>query len=81
MQGHCSALGSSDEAAVATEKININTASVMQLTAIPKLGAKKAANIKAWQEMYGEFVSIKAIGDVDGIGPVLLNQIRKYCVL
>ena len=48
--------------------ININTASVSELTALPGIGEVKGQNIVTHRESYGKFKSIEELKNVTGIG-------------
>ena len=52
----------------AAKKININQASVSELTALPGIGEVRAAQIIAHREKHGLFKDIREIMDVSGIG-------------
>lgn len=59
-----------------TEVINLNTATVEQLDALPGVGPVTAAAIVAWRQANGKFSSVDQLGDVDGIGPARLDRLR-----
>lgn len=48
--------------------LNINTASERELTALPGIGAYKAAKIIQWRNNHGEFITTKDLVNVKGIG-------------
>lgn len=50
------------------KKININTASVQELTTLPRIGPKKAAAIVEYRNKNGKFQRIEDIMKVKGIG-------------
>ena len=56
-------------------KININTASVAELEALPGIGAKKAEAIVKYREDHGKFQKTEDIVMVKGIGEKLLKKI------
>ncbi|KAA0100337.1 ComEA family DNA-binding protein [Mycolicibacterium sp. P1-5] len=58
------------------EPVNLNTATVEQLDALPGIGPVMAASIIAWRDANGKFTSIDQLGDVDGIGPARLDKLR-----
>lgn len=55
--------------------LNINTASVGDLTNLPGIGEAKAKNIVAYRESNGQFSSIEDIKNVSGIGDGIFVQI------
>jgi len=58
------------------EPVNLNTATVEQLDALPGVGPVTAAAIVAWREAHGKFTAVDQLGDVDGIGPARLDKLR-----
>ncbi len=58
------------------EPVNLNTATVEQLDALPGVGPVTAAAIVAWRDANGKFASVDQLGDVDGIGPARLDKLR-----
>ena len=58
------------------EVVNLNTATVQQLDALPGIGPVTAAAIVAWRDANGKFTSIDQLADVDGIGPARLEKLR-----
>lgn len=56
-------------------KININTASASDLTALPGIGDVRAAQIVAHREKHGFFKDIREIMDVSGIGDKTFENI------
>jgi competence protein ComEA len=56
--------------------VDLNTATVEQLDALPGIGPVTAAAIVAWRESNGRFTSVDQLGDVDGIGPARLEKLR-----
>ena len=57
-------------------KININTATAEQLTALDGIGETKAAAIVAYRSEHGGFSSVDELLNVKGIGEKLLEGIR-----
>ena len=51
------------------KKININEASVVELTQLKRIGPKIGKRIVEYRENYGPFVQIEDIMKVKGIGP------------
>ena len=56
--------------------LDLNTATVEQLDALPGVGPVTAAAILAWRQANGKFTSVDQLGDVDGIGPARLDRLR-----
>ena len=61
-----------------TTLVNINTATLEQLTTIPGIGDAKATSIIKYREANGNFKSIEDIQNVDGIGSKLYEEIKTY---
>lgn len=59
-----------------TDVININTASVQQLTELPGIGPAKAAAIVAYRDENGMFSSEDDIKNVSGIGDATFSNIE-----
>jgi competence protein ComEA len=60
----------------AGEVLDLNTATVAQLDALPGVGPVTAAAIVAWRQANGKFTSVDQLADVDGIGPARLEKLR-----
>jgi competence protein ComEA len=60
----------------AGEVLDLNTATVEQLDALPGVGPVTAAAIAAWRQAHGKFTSVDQLGEVDGIGPARLEKLR-----
>ena len=56
--------------------LDLNTATVEQLDALPGVGPVTAAAILAWRQANGKFTSVDQLADVDGIGPARLDKLR-----
>jgi len=63
------------------EKININKASISELTRIPGVGPKIAERIYEYRKQVGKFKSIEELLNVKGIGPKKLEKMRPYITL
>ncbi len=61
-----------------TELININTATMEELTKVSGIGEGKAKAIIAYREENGEFKEIEDIKKVSGIGEALYTKIKDY---
>ena len=57
-------------------KININTATSEELTALPGIGLAKADAIVAYREEQGSFTNADALFQVKGIGEKLVEKLR-----
>jgi competence protein ComEA len=60
----------------ATALVDLNTATLEELDALPGVGPVTAAAILAWRDANGRFTSVDQLGDVDGIGPARLEKLR-----
>ena len=60
----------------AGEVLDLNTATVEQLDALPGVGPITAGAIVAWRQANGKFTSVDQLADVDGIGPARLEKLR-----
>ena len=56
--------------------VNLNTATVQQLDALPGVEPVTAAAIVAWRDANGKFTSVDQLAEVDGIGPGRLEKLR-----
>lgn len=63
------------------QTVNINTASIEELEAIPNIGRKVAENIVAYREKLGPYKSLDELLNVTGIGPSTLEKIREHLTL
>ncbi len=59
-------------------KVNINTADIAQLEALPGIGPTLAQRIVAYREAHGPFASIDDLVHVPGIGPATLERLRPW---
>ena len=64
------------EVLLRNQKININTASVKELDALPGIGPTMAKRIEEYRQSKGAFTSIEDIKHVKGIGDGLFKKIR-----
>lgn len=61
-----------------TAKVNLNTASVEQLTALPGVGPKLAARIVEYRQKSGTFRSTQELMNVKGIGEKNFAKIEAW---
>lgn len=66
---------------IPTGKVNVNTASAEQLTALPGVGPKLAARIVEHRQKEGAFHSVQDLLTVKGIGEKNLSKIQGYLTL
>ncbi len=62
-------------------KININTATVEELTALKGIGEKKAISIVEHRKEAGQFATIENLKDVKGVGDKIFNKIKDQIVV
>ncbi|BBY38203.1 membrane protein [Mycobacterium mantenii] len=58
------------------QAVDLNTATVQELDALPGVGPVTAAAIVAWRQANGRFTSVDQLADVEGIGPARLEKLR-----
>lgn len=58
--------------------VNINTATVSELIAVPNLGEKRASDIIAYREAIGGYTSVSQIKNIKGIGDKLYSMVSPY---
>lgn len=68
----------SPAAAGAVNPVNVNTATVDELTALPGIGEKRAQAILDVRKQKGGFKSVDELTEVKGIGPANLEKLRPY---
>ena len=62
-------------------KLNLNTASADELTALQGIGEKKAQAIVDYREKQGKFTSVDQLAEVSGIGPATLDANRDMIIV
>ena len=60
------------------EVLDLNTATLSDLTRLPGIGETKAQAILDWRETYGPFRAVEDLLSVDGIGEKTLENLRSY---
>lgn len=58
--------------------VNLNTATVDELSAIDGIGEKRASDIIAYRQVIGRYKSVEEIKNIKGIGDSLYNQVAPY---
>lgn len=58
------------------QAVNVNSASLQQLTAVKGLGPKKAAAVLAYKKANGSFKTLEDLTKVKGIGPGILAKLK-----
>ena len=61
--------------------MNLNTASINELTALKGIGEKKAQAIVDFREKQGKFTTVEQLADVSGIGPATLEANRDMIIV
>ncbi|MFB2863911.1 ComEA family DNA-binding protein [Aeromonas sp. MdU4] len=62
-------------------KVDINTATLAELTSLKGVGDKKAQAIVDYREKQGKFTSVDQLADVNGIGPATLEANRDMIIV
>ena len=68
-------------AAAATQKVNINSASVKELMALEGVGHKLAEKIVEYRDAHGPFRKAEDLRKVEGVGGVLWEKNRERIVI
>ena len=80
MQGdyEISAAQAQDGEAAQVRTVNINTATVNELDALPGIGPVLAQRIVDWRAENGAFTDVEQLTQVNGIGEAILGNIRVF---
>jgi len=65
-------------AAEEPQKMNLNTASAQELTALRGVGDKTAQAIVEYRQSHGPFKSVEELVEVKGIGEKLMTSLRDH---
>lgn len=76
--GNSPASTNATEHSVELGKVNINTASINELTLLPGIGKTKAIEIIDFREKYGKFTRIEDLLYVDGFSYTSIEELRPY---
>ena len=61
--------------------VDLNTASVEQLEALPCFGPTLAARIVAYRQANGPFRSLEEIDQIEGVGPSCIEKVRSQLII
>lgn len=59
-----------------TDKININTATAVDLDKLPGIGAVRAADIISYRDSHGGFQTIEELKNIKGIGDTTFEKLK-----
>ena len=62
-------------------RVDINTADVEELDALPELGPSTAESIVQYRQTNGEFSSVDELEEIPGIGPASLEKIAPFATV
>ncbi len=69
------------QAAQPDTPVDLNTATVEELTALPGIGDVIARRIVAYRQAHGPFTSLEELAEVEGIGQKRIEGIQDYVTL
>jgi len=69
-----------EENTTSLKKVNINTATLEELTTLPYIGEKIALKIINHRKLHGEFKNLKDLLEIKGIGLKKLELIKDYVI-
>lgn len=61
--------------------VNINTADLMEIEALPYLGMERARDIIEYRDKNGPFKDLDELTNISGIGPKTLEKIKPLIIL
>ncbi len=62
-------------------KLDLNTASIEQLVALPGIGSYTAQKIVQYRDRLGGYLTLEQLNEIKGLNPELLEKISKYIQL
>ena len=71
-------LASADSKPAPTARVNVNTATVEQLTLLPGVGPSKAERVIAWRTKNGDFKRVADLRKVKGFGAKKLEKLKGF---
>jgi comEA protein len=72
---------SREESKFPTEPVNINTAGLMEIEALPFLGMERSKDIIEYRDKNGPFKSLNELTNISGIGPKTLEKLKPLITL
>ncbi|MCK5817085.1 MAG: helix-hairpin-helix domain-containing protein [Candidatus Marinimicrobia bacterium] len=72
---------SREESKIPTEPVNINTAGLMEIEALPFLGMERSKDIIEYRDKNGPFKSLDELTNISGIGPKTLDKLKPLITL
>ena len=69
------------ESSLPAEVVNINTAGLMEIEALPFLGMKRSKDIIEYRDKNGPFKSLDELTNISGIGPKTLDKLKPLITL
>jgi comEA protein len=69
------------ESKIPTEPVNINTAGLMEIEALPFLGMERSKDIIEYRDKNGPFKSLDELTNISGIGPKTLDKLKPLITL
>jgi competence protein ComEA len=69
---------SSPPPGVPASQLDLNSATLTELDALPGVGPAKAAAILQYREQHGRFTSVEQLEQVPGFGPAALSRLRSH---
>ncbi|MCU7554906.1 helix-hairpin-helix domain-containing protein [Alteromonas sp. ASW11-19] len=69
---------SGDQSQMQAAKLDLNSATLAQLTALPGIGERKAQAIIDYRDEVGRFVEVEQLTEVKGIGEKMLAKLAGH---
>lgn len=70
----------SDQARLPDMRVDINSASAAELALLPGIGPALADRIVADRETHGPFKTVDELDRVKGVGSMIIQRLRPWCV-